>query len=65
MSNRILRRNAVLDRTGLSVSTLYYFINEGRFPKPVKLGLRSVGWFERDIEDWIVNLSKHGGVCDD
>ncbi len=65
MSNRILRRKTVLDRTGLSVSTLYYFINQGRFPKPFKLGVRSVGWFERDIEDWINNLSKSEEVSND
>ena len=53
MTNKILRREAVLNRTGLSVSTLYYFMNEYRFPRPIKLGVRSVGWLEKDVDEWI------------
>jgi len=49
----ILRRPQVQQRTGLSRSTLYQFIKEGAFPKPVQLGLRAVGWLEADINDWI------------
>lgn len=58
MSDTIIRRSTVLERTGLSVSTLYYFISEGRFPKPVKLGLRSVGWIEKEVDGWIQSRSR-------
>jgi len=50
---RILRLPNVLDRTGLSRSTVYQRVSEGRFPKPVSLGARAVGWVETDIEEWI------------
>jgi prophage regulatory protein len=53
MSRRILRLPNVLDRAGLSRSTVYQWISEGRFPKPVSLGARAVGWVESDIEEWI------------
>ena len=43
MTERMLRRPAVEARTGLSRSTLYAMMAEGRFPLPVKLGLRAVG----------------------
>ncbi|MCC6198541.1 MAG: AlpA family transcriptional regulator [Burkholderiales bacterium] len=49
----ILRRPQVQQRTGLSRSTLYQYIKDGDFPKPVQLGLRAVGWLESDISDWI------------
>jgi len=49
----ILRRPQVEQRTGLSRSTLYQYIKDGNFPKPVRLGLRAVGWLESDIGDWI------------
>ena len=49
----ILRRPQVEQRTGLSRSTLYQYIKDGDFPKPVRLGLRAVGWPESDISDWI------------
>ena len=38
---------------GLSRSTLYQYIKDGDFPKPVRLGLRAVGWLESDISEWI------------
>lgn len=53
VSMRILRLPIVLDRTGLSRSTIYQRVSEGRFPKPVSLGTRAVGWVESDVEEWI------------
>lgn len=53
MSSRILRLTTVLQRTGLSRSTVYAWIAEGRFPKLVSLGPNSVGWRETDIDAWI------------
>ena len=53
MSRRILRLPNVLDRTGLSRSTVYQRVSEGRFPRSVSLGDRAVGWVESDIEEWI------------
>jgi prophage regulatory protein len=49
----ILRRKQVQARTGLSRSTLYQFVSDGTFPKPVKLGARAVGWVESEISDWL------------
>ena len=43
MSNKILRLPIVLDRTGLSGSTVYQLVTEGKFPRPVSLGARAVG----------------------
>jgi prophage regulatory protein len=53
MPRRILRLPNVLDRTGLSRSTVYLRVTEGRFPKPVSLGARAVGWIETEVEEWI------------
>ena len=52
--NRILRLGAVLERTGLSRSTLYQMAKEGRFPSQYALGHRAVGWLESDVEAWIM-----------
>ena len=53
MPERILRLPNVLDRTGLSRSTVYLRVTEGRFPRPVSLGARAVGWIETEVEEWI------------
>jgi prophage regulatory protein len=53
MPEKILRLPNVLDRTGLSRSTVYLRVTEGRFPRPVSLGARAVGWIETEVEEWI------------
>ena len=51
--NSILRRNQVIQRTGISTSSIYNFIAAGTFPEPIQLGSRSVGWLEHEIDEWI------------
>ena len=41
-------------RTGCSRSTIYNGMAEGTFPKPIKLGARSVGWLEHEIDEWLL-----------
>ena len=50
---RFVRLHEVMARTGLSRSTIYVMMAEGRFPKPVPLGERSVGWIESELEEWL------------
>ena len=51
---KIIRLNQVKDVTGLGRSTIYKYIAEGSFPKPISLGDRCVGWLESEIYDWIL-----------
>lgn len=52
---KIIRLNQVIDSTGLGRSTIYKFIAEGKFPAPLKLSERCVGWLESEIHQWIKN----------
>ena len=54
-SNRILRIKTVLQRTGLTRSTLYRKIQNGTFPKQVSISVRCTGWRESAINDWLRN----------
>lgn len=56
MGLRIMRLSEVKAVTGLSKTTIYRFEKEGRFPSKVSLGERSVGWFEDDIEVFLMSL---------
>lgn len=56
-SEKILRLNEVKAQTGLSSSTIYSWIKEGKFPKNFSLGNRSVGWKQTDISNWISSRS--------
>ncbi len=53
MMHNILRLPAVKARTGLSRSTIYLRISEDRFPTPIALGGRAVGWIEAEIQEWL------------
>lgn len=43
----------VMKRVNRSKSTIYADIAKGKFPKPIKLGLRSIGFVEAEIEAWL------------
>ncbi len=50
---QLLRKPTIIELTGMSNSTLYYMMNKNEFPKPVKLGARSVAWKRSEVENWI------------
>ncbi|UBS32871.1 AlpA family transcriptional regulator [Altererythrobacter sp. N1] len=50
---RLIRLPEVQHRVGLGRSTIYRWMSEGKFPKPVQLGGYAVAWAEDDVEAWI------------
>ena len=54
-TQRIIRLPEVMGRTGLSRSSIYNFIASGTFPKRIKLGARSMGFIESEINLWIAS----------
>ena len=52
-SKTIWRLPEVMNRTGLSRSTIYQKMSLDEFPQSVNLGLRSVGWIADEVEQWI------------
>jgi prophage regulatory protein len=54
MANSLLRLPEVKRRCGLSRSSIYSFIKDGKFPAPVSLGgPRAVGWPSQSIGSWV------------
>ena len=53
MEQKILRLPTVKALTGLSRSTIYLRMSEGKFPKQISLGSRAVGWMSYEINNWI------------
>lgn len=51
---KLIKLKTVMECTGLARSTVYKFVAEDRFPKPVKLGTRMVAWVESEIQEWIL-----------
>ena len=53
MAHKIIRLPQVQHRTGLSKTSIYEAVKDGRFPRPVSLGARAVGWLDSAVCDWI------------
>lgn len=52
---KILRMRTVLDRTGLSRSTIYRMMREGTFPRQVEISEHCRGWRESSINRWMAD----------
>ena len=53
-----LRRAEVEAKTGFKRAHIYNLIKQGQFPKPMRLGVRAVGWDSREIDEWIAERLK-------
>lgn len=55
---KILRLPQVIELVGLKRSAIYQLIQQGKFPRPVRLSKRAVGWRSDEIEAWIESRAK-------
>lgn len=51
---RYLSRNEVINLLGISETTLWRWIRDGLFPKPVKFGLRRIFFKTADVEAFLL-----------
>jgi prophage regulatory protein len=51
--DRMLKAPEVMERTGLSRTTIWRRVRAGTFPAPVELGVNSIGWQEASIAEWL------------
>ena len=50
---RLMKMAAVIDHTGYGKSRIYELMNEGTFPRPLKLSSHKVLWRSDQIQTWI------------
>jgi prophage regulatory protein len=50
---QMLRPKQVVERTGLSRTTIWRQVRAGTFPAPIELGVNSIGWPESIISEWL------------
>lgn len=53
MARRLIRLPLVIERAGLSKSTIYARATAGTFPKPVSLGNSLSAWVESEVDEWV------------
>lgn len=49
----LIRLPEVQRRVGYGKAWVYKLIAQNRFPKPVKIGTRSIAFIESEIDEWI------------
>ena len=49
---RFIRINDVMNKTGLAKSTIWLWVKEEKFPKPIKLSPRVTVWDEAELNEW-------------
>ena len=56
INQSLIRSPEVLKRTGFGKAWIYRLISEGRFPAPVKIGVRAVAFVESEVDEWIQSV---------
>lgn len=51
----VLKIDQVIQRTGMSRSSIYVKISRGEFPRQIKLGERAAAWVVTEVEQWIID----------
>jgi prophage regulatory protein len=55
--HRIIRKPELMVKIQLSDATIWRMENKGTFPRRIKLGGNSVGWFDNEVEEWLTKKS--------
>jgi prophage regulatory protein len=53
LSIKILRLPQVCEVTGLCRSMIYQLEADLQFPQRVKIGVRAVGWLDKEVNAWL------------
>ncbi|MBB7505369.1 AlpA family phage regulatory protein [Escherichia coli] len=52
-TQKLIRFPKVIEMTGKSRTRIYADIRSEAFPKPIRIGPRSIAWVEQEIIDWL------------
>ncbi|WP_138431877.1 helix-turn-helix transcriptional regulator [Fodinibius saliphilus] len=50
---KLIRPNALAEKLGISISTLYERMKEPDFPRKVRISKQAVGFRESEVMEWI------------
>tara|TARA_B110000037_G_C16650364_1_gene314313 strand:+ start:266 stop:478 length:213 start_codon:yes stop_codon:yes gene_type:complete len=53
MMSKLLKAKQVAEYVNVSKSQIYKLVQQGRLPKPIKLGERGSAWLVSEIDDWL------------
>ena len=50
---QVVKTKDILENLSISRSTLYRMVKSGKFPAPIKIGLRASGWVVVEVVEWL------------
>ena len=53
MFKKLFKANEVAEYVNVSKSQIYKLVQQGRLPKPIKLGERGSAWLVSEIDAWL------------
>ena len=62
MTDSFLRLPKVKQLTGFGRSQIYHLIKQGKFPKQIHIGPKSVAWLDSEVSAWMkerIRLSRN------
>lgn len=59
---KVLRLPQVIEKVQVGRSSIYLWMKQGTFPKQIKIGPRSAGWLEAEIDDWVESRTQERDV---
>ena len=62
MTDSFLRLPKVKQLTGFGRSQIYHLIKQGKFPKQIHIGPKSVAWLDSEVSEWMkqrIRLSRN------
>jgi len=57
-TNRLILKRELLQRVGLSYTTIWNLMRQGRFPRSVTVTDGRVAWHEHEVNDWLQTLPR-------
>lgn len=54
---RLLQKAEVTEMVGVSYPTIWRWMRDGKFPRPVEMGERSM-WIMDEVQDWMLSLPR-------
>ena len=62
MTDSFIRLPKVKQLTGFGRSQIYHLIKQGKFPKQIHIGPKSVAWLDSEVSEWMkerIRLSRN------
>jgi predicted DNA-binding transcriptional regulator AlpA len=55
---KLIRLHELIERLGLSRTTIWRLERSGRFPTRIRTSARLVAWLEEDVERWLAEQAR-------